>query len=135
MDEILVDLLPRQAHGCACVASGHIRHASHVLRGLYGRGLGGCRLVLRPCVPNNKGGSERRHDSKRFHVEFSQKPKSEPVSNLLAEKGDAGRFIAWALHSPGTRVAMLRRGVKELHRRKMKKSLTRFSCPCNTIQI
>ena len=65
-EEVLVDLLPRRAHWRACVASGHVRHAANVLRGLCGRGFGGCRLVLRPCVSNDKDGCAGSHESKRL---------------------------------------------------------------------
>jgi hypothetical protein len=89
-EEVLVDLLPRRAHWRACVASGHVRHAANVLRGLCGRGFGSCRLVLRPCVSNDKDGCAGSHESKRFHVDFSQKPKSDRSANYWPKKAISG---------------------------------------------
>ena len=68
MNEVLVDLLPRQAHRRARIASGYIRHASNIQRGLCGHGGGGCRLSLRPCLSNEQGDRARCHDSQCLHV-------------------------------------------------------------------
>jgi len=100
MEEVLVDLLPRQALWAACIASGNIRYASNVLCGLGGHGLGGCWLVLPPCLSDEEGDSARRYDSKRFHVEFSQKPGTDRSVNHRPKKAMPGRSSLGALHSP-----------------------------------
>jgi hypothetical protein len=66
---------------------------------------------------------------------ISPKGQARTGQQTTDRKSDTGRFIAWAQNSPETRVVMLRRRVKELHRRKMKKSLTSFTCRRNATGI